>query len=310
MNPVVVKSLVRTLQVGGYHLVFCPIDETGSWEEIVLGGQIDGGVVFQKLPDVVLDALRERQVPIISLGDNSDPSVSQVVIDDVAGAYNATRHLIGMGHKQILFFVHESVKPHCSVDQRRQGYSEAMAQSGLTNLECLQIPEEAALDMLLRGENRPTAVLCYCNLEAMLVAHAMWQFGVPVPGELSIIAFNDMYATQHMTPPLTTVSYDAQRIGELGAQLILRDVNATWELKKPTVLTIKPRLVVRSSTGVVNSSRRHVNGSSLSEIKETALATNSNSASANHQSTRAISLLPKGPSKDSGLQAPDEAVSK
>ena len=100
MNTEVVGSLVRALQRPGYHLVFAPIDDTGVWEEIVLGGQIDGGVVFQSLPDKVRDTLRERRLPLVLLGDNSDPTLSQVVVDDFAGAYAATKHLIGLGHQQ------------------------------------------------------------------------------------------------------------------------------------------------------------------------------------------------------------------
>ena len=55
VNTEVVNSLVRSLQHEGHHLVFCPIDDSGAWEEIVLGGQIDGGVVFQTLPAEVAD---------------------------------------------------------------------------------------------------------------------------------------------------------------------------------------------------------------------------------------------------------------
>src|SRR6476646_717774 len=72
MNTQVVGSLVRALQRSNYHLVFAPIDATSSWEEIVLGGQIDGGVVFQPLPSHVLEAVRERELPVVLLGDNSD----------------------------------------------------------------------------------------------------------------------------------------------------------------------------------------------------------------------------------------------
>src|SRR4051794_23894254 len=100
MNTQVVNSLVRALQRSKYHLVFAPIDATGAWEDIVLGGQIDGGVVFQALPAEVLTALQERELPLVLLGDNSDPAVSQVVVDDLAGAYVATKHLIGLGHKR------------------------------------------------------------------------------------------------------------------------------------------------------------------------------------------------------------------
>jgi len=251
MNTEVVNSLVRALQRAGYHLVFAPIDATGSWEQIVLGGQIDGGVVFQTLPAEVRDALRERQLPLVLLGDNSDPTVSQVVVDDFAGAHAATKHLIGLGHKRILLFVHQSVKPHCSVEERQAGYRAAMAEAALAPQECLRVAEEDAVDVLVRGKDRPTAVICYSNLEATLIVHAMWQFGVSIPGQLSVIGFNEIFATRYMTPPLTTVGFDAAKIGEYGAQLVLRGLDGAADVKKPTVLTVKPRLVVRSSTGPV-----------------------------------------------------------
>jgi LacI family transcriptional regulator len=255
MNTEVVNSLVRALQRAGYHLVFAPIDDSGSWEEIVLGGQIDGGVVFQPLPANVVDALRERRLPIVLLGDNSDPTVSQVVVDDFGGAYAATKHLIGLGHTRVLLFVHQSIKPHCSVAERLAGYRAAMAEAGLETSECLHAPEEEAIDRLIHAEKRPTAVVCYSNLEATLVIHAMWQYGISIPSELSVVGFNDEFAVRYMTPPLTTVGFDAARIGELGAQLVLQELGsddragASQNGQHPSVLTIKPKLNVRGSTG-------------------------------------------------------------
>jgi LacI family transcriptional regulator len=252
MNTEVVNSMVRAFQRAGYHLVFAPIDERGSWEEIVLGGQIDGGVVFQTLPAEVSAALREKQLPLVLLGDNSDPNLSQVVVDDFAGAYAATKHLIGLGHKRILLFVHKTIKPHCSVQERLAGYRAAMAEARLEPRECLQSPEEDAIDLVVRGANRPTAVVCYSNLEATLIVHAMWQYGVSIPGSLSVVGFNDLFATRYMTPPLTTVGFDAAKIGKLGAQLVLQEIDTASDNGKeraPTVLTVKPKLVVRSSTG-------------------------------------------------------------
>jgi LacI family transcriptional regulator len=249
MNTQVVNSLVRALQKSKYHLVFAPIDVSGAWEEIVLGGQIDGGVVFQSLPGDVLAAMRERELPLVLLGDNSDPTISQVVVDDVAGAYAATKHLLGLGHKRILFFVHHTVKPHCSIAERLAGYRAAMDEAGLVRRECVQRPEEDAIDLLVRGDDRPTAVVCYCNLEATLIVHAMWQYGVSIPADLSVVGFNDVFATRYMTPPLTTVGFDANAIGELGAQLVLQEIGVPSERRRPVVMSIKPKLIVRGSTG-------------------------------------------------------------
>ena len=253
MNTAVVNSLVRSLQNAGYHLVFAPIDSSGVWEEIVLGGQIDGGVVFQTLPAEVNATLRKRKLPLVLLGDNSDPALSQVIVDDVAGAYAATKHLIGLGHERILFFVHESVKPHCSIQDRLSGYLSAMTEAGLEGRACLNAAEEEVIDIVVRSDDRPTAVLCYSDLEATLIVHAMWQYGVEIPRDLSVIGFNDLFATRYMTPPLTTVGFDAAKIGELGAELVLREIESSDEdeEREPSVLTIKPKLNIRASTGPV-----------------------------------------------------------
>lgn len=249
VNTMVVNSLVRTLQVAGHHLVFCPIDEGGAWQEIVLGGQIDGGVVFQTLPAEVAQAVRERRLPLVLLGDDSDPTMSQVVVDDFAGAYAATKFLLGLGHERIAIFVHESVKPHCSVEERVGGYRAALDEAKLMTHELVRFHEADVIDALARGDSRPTAVICYSDLESTLLVHGLWQVGIAIPRDVSLVGFNDVFATRYMTPPLTTVGFDAAKIGELGAQLVLKDAEANAGEKKPTIHTIKPQLIVRGSTG-------------------------------------------------------------
>lgn len=252
INMAVVNSLVRSLQGLGYHLVFVPIDESHTWKDILLGGQIDGGLVFQELPGEVRTALDEKGLPLVMLGDNSDPTVSQVVVDDFAGAYAATKHLGGLGHERIMLYVHDSVKPHCSIGERRRGFDKAMEDLGLeSTASFLHSTEEDAIHSVLHGNSRPTAVICYSNLEATLLAHAMWQYGVSVPRDLSIIGFNDIFATKYMTPPLTTVGFDAERIGEFGAKMVVDEIDGTNGSGSPQIEVIKPKLIVRGSTAHV-----------------------------------------------------------
>jgi LacI family transcriptional regulator, galactose operon repressor len=253
VNTKVVNSLVRALQSEGHHLVFCPIDDRGDWQEIVLGGQIDGGVVFQILPVDVMQAVRDRHLPLVLLGDNSDPTLSQVVVDDFAGAFAATKYLIGLGHRRVMLFVHEAVKPHCSIQERLRGYQAAMAEAELPTCEQVRVHEGTAIDMLARGPNRATAVLCYSDLESTLLVHGLWQVGLTVPGDVSLIGFNDVFATEYMTPPLSTVGFDAARIGELGARQVLKDAEVSEDTRQPNVQVIHPKLIVRGSTGPVRT---------------------------------------------------------
>lgn len=248
MNAQVVNSLVRTLQQAGYHLVFVPIDKSGAWEEIVLGGQIDGAVVFQKMPDQVAEAFGMRKIPTILLGDNSDPTMSQIVVDDYSGAYAATKHLIGLGHQRIMYHVNDAVKPHYSIKERQRGYGVALAEHGLESLVLIK-PTEDAINLIVHGEdNRPTAILAYSDYEATLLVHAMWQYGISIPADMSLVGFNDLFATEYMTPPLTTVGFDAVRIGEKGAEMVVKEVESPLEERSLQVIEIKPKLVVRGST--------------------------------------------------------------
>jgi DNA-binding LacI/PurR family transcriptional regulator len=161
-----------------------------------------------------------------------------------------------------MFFVHETIKPHCSVVERQAGYRAEMARAGLEFNESIQLPEEDAIDVLMRSGTRPTAVLCYSNLEATLIMHAMWQLGVSIPGDLSVVGFNDNFAVEHMTPPLTTVAFDAAKIGELGAQLVLDSIDRPEPVQlaqQARVHVIKPKLIVRGSTGPCRSGRLPMN---------------------------------------------------
>ena len=254
VNTEVVNSLVRSLQREGYHLVFCPVDESGSWEEIVLGGQIDGGVVFQTLPAEVAEAVRERQLPLVLLGDDSDPGMSQVVVDDFAGAYAATKHLLGLGHRRVMMFVHESVKPHCSVEERLSGYRTAMDEAGLMAQECLRVSEGEAVDMLVRGDEPADRrrLLQRPGIDALgpcVVAIWRGDSGRRQPGRLQRRVRHALHdAAAHDGRASTP-----RRSANWARSWCSRKSAPPTASGKPTVMTVKPTLIVRGSTGPLRS---------------------------------------------------------
>ncbi len=252
VNDQVLQGLVQELRKHGHHLVLTPVDDSGDWEELVLGGHVDGCVTFQFLPERVRSSVREAGLPCVLLGDNSDPDWPHIVVDDPAGAYMATRHLIGLGHRRIGMYVHNTIKPHCSIAERRQGFEAAMREEGLEPM-FWHCGEDEMIAILAGGNGkRPTALICYCDLEATLISYAMWQYGLKIPQDLSLIGFNEKFATRYMTPPLTTVAFDAHEIGTLGAQMIIRrltgqSVDGNGD-GRPKGLKVKTQLIVRGST--------------------------------------------------------------
>jgi LacI family transcriptional regulator len=250
VNDKVVQGLVKELRRLEHHLLLAPIDSGDDWRDLVLGGHIDGCLTFQRLPDEVRQCVRDANLPCVLLGDNSDQELPHIVVADYEGAYAATRHLVGLGHERIGFFVHESVKPHCSIAERRRGYETCLAECGLP--ACVWQTNETEVVEALSRPGAPTALLCYSDLESTLMMHALWQFGAKVPRDVSLIGFNEVFSTEYMTPPLTTVAFDAASIGRLGAQLILNslkesaDGDAENEFSKSHV--VKTKLIVRGST--------------------------------------------------------------
>jgi LacI family transcriptional regulator len=249
VNDKVLQGLVRELRKHDHHLLLVPVDEGGDWEELLLGGHVDGCVTFQPLSESVRNGLRQAALPCVLLGDNSDSDLPHIVVDDVAGSYSAARHLIALGHRRIGLYVHNTVKPHCSIQERFQGFETAMTEEGLEP-NFWHCSEDEMISVLTRGGARPTGLICYSDLESTLIGHAMWQYGLKIPADLSLIGFNDKFATKYMTPPLTTVGFDANQIGTLGAELIIRSLTSDGmsEGQPPTSIQVKTQLIVRGST--------------------------------------------------------------
>jgi DNA-binding LacI/PurR family transcriptional regulator len=108
------------------------------------------------------------------------------------------------------------------------------------------ISEEEMAQKLFTDDERPTAVLCYCHVEALAVYLAAWRNGVRIPDELSVMAFNDLPFTGYMTPPLTTMAFNTTHIGRVGANLLVRQIEAEDAEAERVVVTEK--LIEREST--------------------------------------------------------------
>lgn len=250
VNAAICNGLVRKLQQKQYHLVFVPVRESGTWIEAIYGGQLDGGIIFQAVPELLRGTLAEQPIPFVLIGDKSEKKLSRAYLDDFAGGYLATKHLLGLNHRRIMFFVHDSVFPHSSVLDRVRGYRSALNEANAIPCECIHTSEIEAIEKLVRCDEQATAAICHSERESIMLMHGLWQCGLSVPEDVSLVGFNEVFSTQHMTPPLTTIAFDAGRFGEECATLILREM-ATWRTNvEPTQLAVKLKLVIRGSTAM------------------------------------------------------------
>ncbi|MEM8944366.1 MAG: LacI family DNA-binding transcriptional regulator [Planctomycetota bacterium] len=252
MNEIAV-SFTQSLQQHNYDLRLIPATSEEHWKDLVFGSAVDGLAMLQNIPKGTEDAIWKSGLPTILLNDKLNAEVPHVAPDDIGGAYSATRHLIGLGHKKIAFYVDETIRDHFSVQEREQGFREAIDEAGdsVEGDVWLRISSEDAINRLL-ARHRPTAMLAYCHVEALKITNAAWAHGLAIPTDLSLVAFNDMMMTKYMTPALTVVGYDLEDMGHRGAEMLVKRIGEPGEAALENVV-LRPRLVIRGTTAPPSS---------------------------------------------------------
>ena len=167
-------------------------------------------------------------VPVV-LVDTEHPSLSRVVSDDVAGGRLATEHLLGLGHERVAFLgdLPDPAGRFVAGERRREGYELALRAAHLEVSEALvrlgthgrATAPTGALGLLELPE-RPTAIFAASDTQALGVLEAAAALGVDVPGELSVIGFDDLEVAAYIG--LTTVRQPLYESWLAGAELLLR----------------------------------------------------------------------------------------
>jgi len=198
-------------------------------------------------------ALRVAGLPMVLVDPIDVPRTSTPSIGATnwAGAYEATKHLLSLGHRRI-DYIGGPPRAGCDV-VRAHGWAAAMAEAGI-RVDLEGVPRgaytfehglESALALLSSG-NAPTAIFAGSDISAMGVLEAARQLGVTVPDQLSVVGFDDTIVARTSTPPLTTVHQPIADIGRAAVSTLLRLSNGENLATKRVELST--HLVVRSST--------------------------------------------------------------
>ncbi|GGQ55281.1 LacI family DNA-binding transcriptional regulator [Streptomyces flaveolus] len=185
-----------------------------------------------------------------------DGSLPAVVPAERAGGRTAARLLLDAGHRRLA--VIGGLDDIASVERLR-GFRDALRVEGVT------VPKEwvvrtggeisggheGALRLLdsVPADRRPTAVFCYNDRVAAGVLHAATRLGIDVPGELSVVGYDDQeHMAAFLSPPLTTVALPHREMGEAAARLLLEAID-TGRTPPATVRRVAGPMVSRASVG-------------------------------------------------------------
>ncbi len=197
--------------------------------------RVDGIITASSvLTDEHLDHLQRMGVPIVLINRQSEGDFGQfhtVQVDSYVGARRAVEHLLALGHSAIAY-LGATNRPQ-SNRQRMQGYWDALQAAGIAIKDgwIQEAPPERRsysddvadgqalmLEALRAGV---TATFCYNDMYAVGALLTCRELGLGVPGQVSIVGFDDVDLAQYVTPPLTTVHQPKLRLGQLAMEMLL-----------------------------------------------------------------------------------------
>lgn len=194
--------------------------------------------------------LESHGIPFVRIGSRGPGPGHSVSMDDAGSAQEATRHLIGLGHRRIGFIA--GARAYSLSAWRVDGWKAAMAEAGLETTGLLAEGDFgyqsgfAAAQQLLALDPRPTAIVASSDqmtLAALEVARGM---GLGVPGDLSLVSFDNTPVVRFSRPPLTAVD---QPIAETVSKAVELLIDAAKGEPAPAPVLIEGKLVPRESSG-------------------------------------------------------------
>jgi LacI family transcriptional regulator len=174
-----------------------------------------------------LDAVGSRLVLVGRPPLPAGVPVTVVAYDDRGGAFQAVSHLVAAGHRRILFLAGQSLVS--SVEARRSGYRDALRAHGVPPADELDVPGAYTrisgyqrIRAALRAGLDFTAVFASTDMVAVGALAALREAGLDVPGDISLVGFDDVPFAADLTPALTTVRVPFEDLGRTAVRLALQ----------------------------------------------------------------------------------------
>ena len=210
---------------------------------------VDGVIVIAPVTRVALAARAlsaSLPVVIVAAGLRESASFHVVAVDQEAGARLATRHLLELGHRDI---VHIS-GPNAWFDARSRivGWRDELQAAGIAPPPIIAggwdaIDGYRIGQRLIREQRLPDAIFAANDLLALGLIRACHQAGVRVPDDVSVVGFDDIDGADFFEPPLTTVRQPFAAVGHRSIEVLL----AAMQGAATSTTLIPPELAVRSS---------------------------------------------------------------
>lgn len=226
------KEIIVRAAERSFSITITQTSDATADEALTPGGRaalFDGILYASKMRPETLKSIDAAQTPVVMLGEDIfDGAHDHVAIDSAQAAVDAVTHLASLGYTKIAAVGPQPEVGFSTPARRLSGYMQEMARQGLTVNDDLIAPTgpysrrtgyETSM-RLLRGSNRPDALLCFSDLLAIGALRAAHDLGYRVPGDVAVVGIDDVPEGRFCIPSLTTISLDIPFIAAQAVQMI------------------------------------------------------------------------------------------
>jgi DNA-binding LacI/PurR family transcriptional regulator len=206
-------------------------------------------------------------VPVVTVsGHNPMSGVTNIIVNHQRASHLALKHLVELGHRRIAFIKGQ----HFSSDSeiRWNATVEAAATLGVPVLPKLTVqldkdspsPEVGykVVKKLLQSREPFTALLAFNDISAMGAIRALFDAGLRVPTDVSVVGFDDIQGAAYQHPGLTPIRQPLRKMGRTAAEVVLRQLKAPSRKQPMREIMVEPELIVRESTAEVSASAQNI----------------------------------------------------
>ena len=212
----------------GYTLVSTYITGEDSMLELppsIRSGEVDGVLIFGDQEPGIYVELSKIGIPFVVLDSSRQSQYPSVFVDYSQAAYEATKHLIDLGHRDIAYLSNGTL--HDLNTLTLNGFQQATTEAGIAlypNRFQIDLDDteslEQCVEKALVGPMRPTAIFCSVDFFALKVMRKLHAMGYRVPEDISVIGIDDVAISQLVTPGLTTIRVDRNEIIREGLRML------------------------------------------------------------------------------------------
>lgn len=260
----VVQGAIKQAAASEYNILFSFMHDEymdqSDLPKVIREKNAEGVLFMQAVSPELIRELQAREVAVVAVDCHPRlEDLDTVYVDNEGGARAACRHLLELGHEEIVMLTAPSEVP--SLVDRRRGFLAELFDAGFAASDVQSIAEAERIDFLsgyLKSlelfKERPSVTGVFCANDEMAAGalRAAHESGRRIPEDLSVVGFDDILMSQCVNPPLSTIGFDKEEMGKRAMKRLLDLVTKRDDDVLHEELDVE--LVLRASTGPRKSS--------------------------------------------------------